>query len=535
MPLDQKFVKKIHTTVTRNKAAMTAACLRCNGFESHTPIECNVDFNTCWKAGPGDVRAMGEGDSDRNRRDAEELWSQAVQSKKNEISQKQSAKQGSSSTATPTLPEIKVAQKDVPKDVLQNLNKDIPDSKIATKDDFNESSSKDHQDDSRDVEATSLGEIADDGGEGGGFENREFDKGPPSEVIDAKHIPDTILAGPKVPHNGLYRPKQSYTGKPEDLPEENETTIASNHVRVTNVPDILYLDSLTYSRTSFKTKKRLIFSKRKEIELAYTAALRKEALDVGSRAVTNFKELWSTAPIHREGLQEGGTWESKEFTFTRPEGIASENVRIEVCYKQKLDNIKQKLQSDSLLHLQDYIRALNAFVLESIKRHNEEQRTSIIQPSASKTFLKYGYMRLQTNLPGSVRANRGYFASIRPGEKDILLNINTVTSAFLPPSKLPDFIAAVGIESASKLLKGAMMMILYKRGPFKGREHIDYNSEEKRTVKFTQFGRKAAEQKFFSLKARNKSNDAKAADPKTAKSVKDYFSDCKYTILVSLF
>lgn len=99
--------------------------------------------------------------------------------------------------------------------------------------------------------------------------------------------------------------------------------------------------------------------------------------------------------------------------------------------------------------------------------------------------------------------------SVRPGSDSILLNINNTTSAFLPPSPLSFFIwdstkntepfdasKVVGLY-AEKVLRGSLLRICYERGP--NDNGVNYKTEQKRTVRFTQFGGLAKDQKFWHL------------------------------------
>ena len=126
----------------------------------------------------------------------------------------------------------------------------------------------------------------------------------------------------------------------------------------------------------------------------------------------------------------------------------------------------------------------------------------------------------------------------------MLLNINTATSAFLPPSPLASFIQfsmqpanndyperfdarqAFG-SNAEKLLKGAFLRICYDRGS-NDNNTVDYNTEHKRTVRFEQFGKLATEQKFWHLLPLNQRGKARQIDySKPETTVQQYFSSSK--------
>ncbi|KAF2102684.1 hypothetical protein NA57DRAFT_71671 [Rhizodiscina lignyota] len=65
-------------------------------------------------------------------------------------------------------------------------------------------------------------------------------------------------------------------------------------------------------------------------------------------------------------------------------------------------------------------------------------------------------------------ANRGYFSSVRPGTSTMLINVNTVTSAFLRPILVSKFIARMKSAGCppqliSKSLVGKSARITYQR------------------------------------------------------------------------
>ena len=123
----------------------------------------------------------------------------------------------------------------------------------------------------------------------------------------------------------------------------------------------------------------------------------------------------------------------------------------------------------------------------------------------------------------------------------MLLNINTATSALLPPSPLPSFIqhsmprernkplprfsesAAMG-SNAERLLKGVFLRICYDRGPYNN--GVDYNTEPKRTVQFQQFGRLAKDQRFWHLKQSGGVRQIDSSKP--SQTVQQYFSSSKF-------
>ena len=282
MPLKEKFVSKIQSTVAKNKAVVE--CLRCHlePPSLHKPLECEADFDNCWKSGLGDVKTSGDGNGEENRQNAESLWTQAVETRKNQTSQKQNTKQATSSKATPKLPESEIKTEDAPQKTGQVLQKDALGSENEMKAAPKDENMDNHKKDSKSEANVSSDNITRDHNGSGGFEKKESVPEPPSKIISAKKMDTTLLQAPEVPEGGCFRPARGFTE--QVVHKKADMIIASNHVKVTQVPDTLFVYSLTYSRTSFKTENRLTFSKRREIELAYTAASKAGALHVGDRA-----------------------------------------------------------------------------------------------------------------------------------------------------------------------------------------------------------------------------------------------------------
>lgn len=335
-----------------------------------------------------------------------------------------------------------------------------------------------------------------------------------------------------VPHHGVF---SVATNTAQATTEDDGMIIASNYVEVSKVPKTLYVYSLSYSRPSQQKDKRIQFNKRREIDAAFQAAKRADALKLEGKPfewVTDSKNLWSTCPISDHPLTGNYSWSTGDFEYTQPNGKTVTDLRVDVCFTSHLEDIEKKLRTENLENLPDYIRALNANVVESITRNQENTGIDVVRTSVNKVFLKYGY-----ELVRGIRVTRGYFTSIRPGKDSTLLNINTATSAFLPPEPVSQLLwdvdprgttaLASRATTVEKLLKGAMLRISYSRANYEGSD-VDYNSEEKRTVMFTQFGKGAKAQKFFKLLDEEKGKPRKVDPNDQGTSVWDYFKERKF-------
>lgn len=325
-----------------------------------------------------------------------------------------------------------------------------------------------------------------------------------------------------------------------DTTNEGVLMFASNYTRVTKISSSLYVYSLRCSRSKLDGDGRVYFDKRPDNEEAYLTAKNNPADPLNLKGnnvlyATNFKELWLSISI---GTEPNRPWVSKNFEYRQMNGRTANNLRIEFVFVKGLTNIQENLQSGKLGQIQEYIHALNACVSEAI-HERFYGKDKIIQPSNSKIFIKHGYKSLcRVRSVNDVRAVRGYFTSIRPGSNSILLNINSTTSAFLPPSPLPCFIEnsswfaqpfsvcrAVG-SYKKKLLKGSSLRICYERGPYDN--GVNYNTEQKRTVQFQQFGRLAKDQKSWHLLSQSQTGEARRIDfDRPAQTVEEYFSSSK--------
>ena len=327
-----------------------------------------------------------------------------------------------------------------------------------------------------------------------------------------------------------------------DSMEKGVFWVKSNSIRVDSITGSLYVYSLRYSRSKLNGDGREYFDKRSEIEEAYRAAKDDPTNPLKLREndilyATDFRKLWLDTSIGTDASQ---PWESKNFEYQKMDGRTARNVRIEFVFDKELNNIQENFQSGKSGQIQEYIRALNARISETIRERYHGQ-DKIIQPSANKLFLKYGYQPLDPrgNIH-SIRAVRGYFLSVRPGSDSILLNINNTTSAFLPPSPFSCFIRdstkstepfdaskAVG-SYAEKVLSGSLLRICYERGPYGN--GVNYNTEQKRTVRFTQFGGLAKDQKFWHLLPQGQTGEARKINyDRPAQTVQEYFSSSEFT------
>jgi hypothetical protein len=102
-------------------------------------------------------------------------------------------------------------------------------------------------------------------------------------------------------------------------------------------------------------------------------------------------------------------------------------------------------------------------VINAIISHTVAQCT----PGITSVGANKDYLNNSAKAMAVFQAFRGYFTSIRPGTLTTLLNVNTSTTAFLPPMKVSDFIRSYtrmdGERAAEKMLVGKEVRITYDR------------------------------------------------------------------------
>lgn len=124
-------------------------------------------------------------------------------------------------------------------------------------------------------------------------------------------------------------------------------------------------------------------------------------------------------------------------------------------------------------HPSEALVALNAIV----SRHVVQQTNMEINPIGfNKFFVKAGCTRMDI-----LDATRGYYTSVRPGYDDVLININTATSAFYHPMIVSAFMTSApmsGYEKPEALLKNRKVRIMYSMKRSAGKHGAIQESDE---------------------------------------------------------
>jgi hypothetical protein len=318
----------------------------------------------------------------------------------------------------------------------------------------------------------------------------------------------------------LKPPPQKHQWVTKQQHKQKQVVVVSNYVKVMEVPQELHVYTLSFSKPGKVSGTPFVFNRRQEIKGCFDSMMLNDALSIKDQSIqwaTDYRTLWTSSPI--PGHAFGTTWTTPDFTYTQPNGKIADNLRADVRYNDLLKDIEQNINDAASKDLSDYISALNANVLQHLRGSETGSQDGVTIIGANKFFMEQGYTEIN-----GLRAVRGYFTSIRPSNAGILLNINTATSAFLPPILVSEFLGFGPMgnpDYAERILRGKLVRITYRRPEFEKSESKP-NEEEARIKTFVQFGQLANDQLFFPL-LDGKEDKPRKADTHKGISVWDYF------------
>jgi hypothetical protein len=366
--------------------------------------------------------------------------------------------------------------------------------------------------------------------------------------------------------------------------DQDTIKVISNYVRVTEIPDCLYVHSLTFWRHKKKGKVRQTYDKRRDIKSAFEAAFSPQApqndtagiimnkseggatvkpdgvvtaavegsesnqaehdvtkiaessknsssmkrLDLSDKVwATDYKSLWTTTPligttpdISKEISEDYG-----DFIWAPPGQPTVPNLRFTLTFKKVLDNIRERFSTMAAHELSEETRALNAVIARST-RDIQGKNKIITQVGPNKFYLNGAYESIPNLGPEQYRVQRGYFTSIRPSKSGPLLNVNIANTAFLPPILVSDLLgrfSANETDYVEKLLKGCMVRIVYRRQKYVN--GADLNIEQNRVKEFQQFGLTAEKQKWYKTESRKEgTKTVKVGSDDAGTTVFDYYN-----------
>ncbi|ORX99403.1 Piwi domain-domain-containing protein [Clohesyomyces aquaticus] len=312
---------------------------------------------------------------------------------------------------------------------------------------------------------------------------------PPSTIAHGIYKPQTTFVGPKIPPGGLE--------------------VLTNYVKVNKIPKNLFVYSLSYWRPRPGSTNPISFNKHSEIKGAFEALMAADALGLSSMTgwATDYKDLYCIIARQSPTASINAIWDTQTVTYTTQNGTVVDDMRATVTFTKALTGIDEAFKNKELSELSEYIRALNANVAQFVRQYSQASNVPLTQVGANKFFVNGGHNRMN-----GLWAVRGYFSSIRPGKEGVLLNVNTATSAFLPPILVSEILSIFRTgpvyesqEFVEKTLQNQMVRIIYKRFNSKKNKEkgIDINDEPHRLKQFQSFGLTAQQQRFYQVSKRS--------------------------------
>jgi hypothetical protein len=305
-------------------------------------------------------------------------------------------------------------------------------------------------------------------------------------------------------NQGLYQGKTDIIdGKAGPRPGPS---VRSNFVRVNGIPQQLFAYSLRFYRLNPNLRKKgdpaeFEYNKSGEVKSTFEAFCRSNMLDLTNVIwATDYKELWCTSRLSVDPKDPTASQATfQDIKWNCPGARAVGDLKLDIAFIKQMDihdSFKQKASCD----LSDEIRALNAIISSAVHTLN----SGLIQVGVNKFFVRDAFR----TMTGGLRAQRGYFTSVRPSVSGPLLNINTATATFLPPMLVSDFLTCCLSERSlggavevtryvERMLKNRTVRIVYRRQNYDNGK--DMNSEHSRLKVFKHFGAATAEQLFFEV------------------------------------
>ncbi|KIV99054.1 uncharacterized protein PV09_09226 [Verruconis gallopava] len=252
------------------------------------------------------------------------------------------------------------------------------------------------------------------------------------------------------------------------------------------------------------------------------------------RWATNFESLWSLEQINGETGADpvGLVFDTNSFYFESRDGAPMEmpNVRLQCTRILNLRNLTSDLRAgNDSGNLECIIAGLDALLTNAI---TSSKNHSILDPSnVSSYFLhhvgpnKFFHNSSDFDVSSTLKGHRGFFTSVRPGQKNMILNVNHVTGCFYRPLLVSEFMqemlkAGAGIEDVKNSVLKLRVRLTYDRPAC---DEKTPNSEDHRRKCILDVGA-SLEQQMYSTRS----------EPTLRRRVLDYFKDI-FTTHKSLF
>ncbi|KAK5689461.1 hypothetical protein LTR17_026257 [Elasticomyces elasticus] len=297
------------------------------------------------------------------------------------------------------------------------------------------------------------------------------------------------------------------------------TRIATNYVVVHNMPAKLYVYGVKCWSAATATAKPVEISRRSEKRLILESLREKKHESIANHDwATDGETVWSAVPLHLAAFQpvsgqliDSQDAETKDLQYSKASGRTATAGRVLFQYHWPLDfplgTATTSLlnppggQPTNTLGASVHIAALNGL----ITKYATGGRNDLVAIGPNKFFLPNGFTPMLLPDPPSkhspLNAHRGYFSSIRPGSKDVLLNVGTKSGAFLSPMVVSDFFQATKHKNyddyggAESMLLNRRVRVCYER-EVHGSD-FDPNLESSRIKTIVAFGTPPRVQEFM--------------------------------------
>lgn len=297
--------------------------------------------------------------------------------------------------------------------------------------------------------------------------------------------------------------KQVHTTAPKNVTEDvldlersgkrdgggsKKINVITNYLRVTMLPKQVYEYSLAYgafiqsdNAAGASGAGPRAVTQRAQKEQIFKALRDMDPLHGNDDWATDYNTVWSLKPLRNpdqssSGVREpvvGETFTTQRVDFHKFSGKPSQIDGVKFCFTRKLNfssdpkdlvSSGEKDAKGGPIH----VTSLNALLSSKVVATN-----LAISTGPNKFYARDDHRKFL-----GIQAHRGYFTSIRPGTKDILLNVSTMTGAFYQPIRVSDFMMEMQTplkptrfeeygrkwhERCVKLLAGRSVRILYDR------------------------------------------------------------------------
>lgn len=277
----------------------------------------------------------------------------------------------------------------------------------------------------------------------------------------------------------------------------SQVTVLTNHLAVKQVPHKIYQykigliktdipqgfasrDNRSYHPVKAKAEKKRVFE-------ALVAAGR-YGLNQRTDWATDYNHLWTLKPLHRKKFGN----RKQPFTYSKQNGVVV-SVRQFPLRRTKDSPLRiLPIATDLVVepsneNAYQKVQALNAFVSKKI--------LSFSNPNMFSGGANNFYLRYRHEYKDHLQLVRGYYNRIKPGSKQILLNVNTTASAFFhAPMLVSEFITFMqgpdngcDIDYIAHILRNKQVWVLVDLSRDPNNRHIHRPNDHKER-KITDFG-----------------------------------------------